>query len=204
MPTNPGVAHFDTIWSADSVEFCPHPDATDIFVCGTYQLQQDPTPNTTEDAYPDPEHELEEDESNPISEDTVTQTRKPQTRLGKCLVFEVTEYDDCNLYVLIFSHEVCGRWRCGDTFADRRYGMLSRHLQEFSMPAILDMKWSAPFAFPISRYNRTEGTYRCFTTQARDPLLAVADAEGHISLHDWDRTEVRHFYTYTQINIRSR
>ncbi|KAJ4486148.1 WD40-repeat-containing domain protein [Lentinula aciculospora] len=29
---------FDTILPADSIEFCPHPDAQDIFVCGTYNL----------------------------------------------------------------------------------------------------------------------------------------------------------------------
>ncbi|KAJ3815923.1 WD40-repeat-containing domain protein [Lentinula lateritia] len=29
---------FDTILPADSVEFCPHPDALNIFVCGTYNL----------------------------------------------------------------------------------------------------------------------------------------------------------------------
>ncbi|KAG9042112.1 hypothetical protein FS837_011344 [Tulasnella sp. UAMH 9824] len=32
---------FDTEYSADSVEFCPHPDSLDIFVCGTYQLQEE-------------------------------------------------------------------------------------------------------------------------------------------------------------------
>ncbi|KAF5374769.1 hypothetical protein D9758_000260 [Tetrapyrgos nigripes] len=29
----------DTGFPADSVEFCPHPDAQDIFVCGTYKLE---------------------------------------------------------------------------------------------------------------------------------------------------------------------
>lgn len=28
--------------------------------------------------------------------------------------------------------------------------------------------------------------HRCFTTQSRSPLLAIADAEGQVSLHDWD------------------
>ena len=31
---------FDTVQPADCLEFCPHPHATDIFVCGTYQLNE--------------------------------------------------------------------------------------------------------------------------------------------------------------------
>ena len=33
---------FDTILPADSVEFCPHPTAQDILVCGTYKLIDTP------------------------------------------------------------------------------------------------------------------------------------------------------------------
>ncbi|EIM83306.1 WD-40 repeat-containing protein [Stereum hirsutum FP-91666 SS1] len=123
---------FDTQWSADSVEFCPHPDATDIFVCGTYQLQQDPRPEV-EEAHP-ADDDLAEEDPYPI----LDIVGKPQTRLGKCLVFE-TSYET-------------------DEF---------KNIQEFPLPAILDMKW-------------------CFTTQSRSPLLAIADAEGQVSLHDWD------------------
>lgn len=38
---------FDTEYSADSVEWCPHPDYTDCFVCGTYQLQEAENKNTS-------------------------------------------------------------------------------------------------------------------------------------------------------------
>ncbi|KAL4070931.1 WD40-repeat-containing domain protein [Scleroderma citrinum] len=34
---------YDTVWPADSVEFCPHEESRDIFVCGTYHLEQDPS-----------------------------------------------------------------------------------------------------------------------------------------------------------------
>jgi diphthamide biosynthesis protein 7 len=69
----------DTIWPADSVEFCPHESASDIFVCGTYQLAQSPTDSThtTSDG----------DESD--SEPTIG--HRSQVRYGKCLVFQVTE-----------------------------------------------------------------------------------------------------------------
>ncbi|KAF9076287.1 WD-40 repeat-containing protein [Rhodocollybia butyracea] len=55
---------FDTILPADSVEFCPHPDAQDIFVCGTYNL---------------------------VKSDEVVRTG-PQKRDGQCLVFQC-QYD---------------------------------------------------------------------------------------------------------------
>ncbi|KAJ7293583.1 WD40-repeat-containing domain protein [Mycena rebaudengoi] len=42
------MAAFDTVFPADSVEFCPHPAASDILVCGTYNLH--PTPATSEAA----------------------------------------------------------------------------------------------------------------------------------------------------------
>lgn len=53
---------FDTVFPADSVEFCPHPKALDIFVCGTYKLEE------SVDNVPPP---------------------KRQTRRGQCLVFKV-------------------------------------------------------------------------------------------------------------------
>lgn len=55
---------FDTILPADSLEFCPHPDARDIFVCGTYNL---------------------------VKSDEIVRTA-PQKRNGQCLVFRC-EYD---------------------------------------------------------------------------------------------------------------
>ncbi|KAF8832350.1 WD-40 repeat-containing protein [Lentinula edodes] len=55
---------FDTILPADSIEFCPHPDALNIFVCGTYNL-------------------IKSEEAIRIG---------PQKRNGQCLVFRC-QYD---------------------------------------------------------------------------------------------------------------
>jgi len=57
----------DTVWPADSVEFCPHQSASDIFVCGTYHLEQ-----------------------SPADVDANTIGNQGQVRHGKCLVFQVT------------------------------------------------------------------------------------------------------------------
>ncbi|KAH9065753.1 WD40-repeat-containing domain protein [Lactarius vividus] len=54
----------DTVLPADSVEFCPHPEASDIFVCGTYNLEDQQSDQAT------------------------SQSPAAQIRRGQCLVFE--------------------------------------------------------------------------------------------------------------------
>lgn len=124
-------AYFDTEWSADSVEFCPHPDATDIFACGTYQLQQEPRPDV-EEAYPADDDKAVQDPY-PILDNT----DKTQTRLGKCLVFE-TSYDTGELSVQPVPTLEPSTY-FGDV--DVVWRLFSSHIQEFALPAILDMKW---------------------------------------------------------------
>ncbi|KAI0068187.1 WD-40 repeat-containing protein [Artomyces pyxidatus] len=115
---------FDTVWPADSVEFCPHPDATNIFACGTYMLET-----------PDIGHADDDDAPNPV-----VSGAKGQIRKGKCLIFEVASGGD---------------------------GSIFSQVQDTPLPAVLDMKW-------------------CHTSRSRSPLLGVADAEGNITLHEWD------------------
>ncbi len=54
------LSTYDTLYCADTAEFCPHPDATDILACGTYQLQEGPPKDGAS-----------------------------QTRLGRCWIFRV-------------------------------------------------------------------------------------------------------------------
>jgi diphthamide biosynthesis protein 7 len=64
---------FDTLWPADSVEFCPQPSFQHVFACGTYKLvEADGT-------------------SVPTTEDGSALAPIKPLRLGKCLVFEVTD-----------------------------------------------------------------------------------------------------------------
>lgn len=63
---------FDTVFPADSVEFCPHPSAQNIFVCGTYKLNQHLA--LVED----------DDERTQISGSPILPHRQ-----GQCLVFDV-------------------------------------------------------------------------------------------------------------------
>jgi len=36
---------FDTIFPADTLEFCPNEGSTDVFLCGTYKLVEQPDSN---------------------------------------------------------------------------------------------------------------------------------------------------------------
>ncbi len=62
------MLEFDTVYPADALEFCPHPVAQDIFVCGTYKL---------DDASEDP-----------------AAASLPQHRRGQCFVFAVQDADE--------------------------------------------------------------------------------------------------------------
>jgi len=111
---------FDTVWPADSVEFCPHPYYHNVLVCGTYNLEQ-----------PAPSIDNEPDEGTPPPA-----SRPKQKRRGECLLFGVDAEDELEFSLL----------------------------QKTSLPAILDMKW-------------------CHTSPSVDPILAIADSEGGITLH---------------------
>lgn len=68
---------YDTTFPADSVEFCPHPGLQDVFVCGTYKLDQSPVENASES-------EPEPIDPPPEPQDAA---QKSQKRRGQCLVF---------------------------------------------------------------------------------------------------------------------
>ncbi|GLB36158.1 putative WD40 repeat-like protein [Lyophyllum shimeji] len=61
------VTSLDTVFPADAVEFCPHPEALDIVVCGSYKLDDEPNVSSTSPA--------------------------PQHRRGQCLVLQVDRAD---------------------------------------------------------------------------------------------------------------
>lgn len=82
------MSTFDTVWPADSVEFCPHPAAADIFVCGTYKLDELEAGSA-----------LEQD-----AEDIPSGDRPKQHRRGKCLLFTQNGDANENLCVLTLVH----------------------------------------------------------------------------------------------------
>ena len=78
---------YDTDWPADSVEFCPHPSAQDIFVCGTYKLEQSPEGQTPEATTTHADEDAGEKPS-------VSTARKQQKRRGKCILFRAQDEEN--------------------------------------------------------------------------------------------------------------
>ncbi|WWC87782.1 uncharacterized protein L201_002674 [Kwoniella dendrophila CBS 6074] len=80
------LAYIDTIYSADSIEWCPFEGYQDIFVCGTYQIvKPEEQPKSTDNI----ERSDSEDEDDEID----AGPSKPTQRVGRLLVFQVGEDD---------------------------------------------------------------------------------------------------------------
>ncbi len=77
---------YDTDWPADSTEFCPHPSAQDIFVCGTYKLEQ------SEEGKVKAEAPAQDEEDGQDS--AAASSRSPQKRRGKCLLFRAQDEEN--------------------------------------------------------------------------------------------------------------
>jgi hypothetical protein len=108
------LSQIDTDWPANSLEFCPHAGAADIFVCGTYKLE---APTQTQDQSEAP-----------------ASAKAPQRRKGKCLVFRADEEN--GTWCVIDKSERQTRIR-GSL-------VVSQQLQEVQMSAVLDLKWYLP------------------------------------------------------------
>ncbi|WWD16638.1 hypothetical protein CI109_101068 [Kwoniella shandongensis] len=108
------LAYVDTIYSADSIEFCPWEGYQDLFICGTYQIVK------PEEAPPPPAPPLKNAEDDDADSDSDSDSMeeyggpsKPTERVGRILLFQVGED--------------------GESFEE---------LQRIETPAILDTKWS--------------------------------------------------------------
>lgn len=109
------MSFYDTDFPADSLEFCPHTLASNLFTCGTYKLDE-PNANPVDD---------------PASNSEDGQPRMTQKRRGKCMMFCI---DDLNVWV---NHS--------DEFSplDLKKNLPnSSPIQEIDLPAIPDLKWS--------------------------------------------------------------
>jgi diphthamide biosynthesis protein 7 len=118
----------DTVYSADSIEFSPVQH--DIFVCGTYQIEK------MEEMKDKVENEVSQKSDNDDDDEEEEAASAPKTRrLGRALVYQVAG-DGQSLYVLRHLSDIHGNLAT-DSFAY----LLSKEIQRFDGPAILDMKW---------------------------------------------------------------
>lgn len=78
----------DTVYSADSIEFCPNSEFSNLIACGTYQLE----PPQEEDEKSAAREQDEDEDDRPPS--------APHRRLGRCLMYE---WDDETNHLLVQS-----------------------------------------------------------------------------------------------------
>ncbi|KAK8861450.1 hypothetical protein IAR55_002269 [Kwoniella newhampshirensis] len=113
------LSYVDTVYSADSIEFCPWEGYQDLFVCGTYQIikPEDDTltpPSTALEAGSNGDGTKEVSHSDSDSDpEEAAGPSGPTQRVGRILLFQV-----------------------GDD------GRSFQELQRIETPAILDTKWS--------------------------------------------------------------
>ncbi|KAF9195152.1 Diphthine methyltransferase [Haplosporangium sp. Z 767] len=109
----------DTIYSADSIEFCPFESHANLLACGTYQLAKDESEDVPVTEEPvESSHSDTDSNSNSNSDDDEENIKveKPMLRLGRLLVYDVQGQGDDSLKL---KNTAC-----------------------IETAAILDMKWS--------------------------------------------------------------
>jgi hypothetical protein len=171
----------DTVLPADSVEFCPHPDASNIFVCGTYKLQEEQnpslSPSSSSSSGPDPAN-----------------ASQNQIRTGQCLVFEVDseqqEISACvplNLFSWVFPELQSVYTPLAPK--SKRYPSLQSWILNGEKRNFLPSGENGEIE-PCPRI-------RCHTTSNRRPLMAVAKADGSVDLFEWELEQVSYGFIYT-------
>ncbi|OCF39592.1 WD40 repeat domain 85 [Kwoniella heveanensis CBS 569] len=82
----PSLAYVDTLYSADSIEWCPFEGYQNIFVCGTYQIVKQ-----EEAVDPRSENDKGDEGASESDEEVEAGPSKPTERVGRLLVFRVGE-----------------------------------------------------------------------------------------------------------------
>ena len=91
----------DTIYSADSIEFCPFSSHSNLLACGTYQLAKDeredePASNeTTEQQQAHESRKAAQDDTDDDEEEV--KAEKPMLRLGRLLLYDIQGDKDDSL-----------------------------------------------------------------------------------------------------------
>ncbi|KAI7827666.1 WD40-repeat-containing domain protein [Gamsiella multidivaricata] len=97
----PSLDSDDTVYSADSIEFCPFQSHANLLVCGTYQLAKDETEEQASDEPSDSPSKIskgsgdsDDDDDDDDDEAVEAKTEKPMLRLGRLLVYDIEGGND--------------------------------------------------------------------------------------------------------------
>lgn len=128
----------DTVYSADSIEFCPNSEFSNLIACGTYQLE----PPQEEDEKSAAGEQDEDEDDRPSS--------APHRRLGRCLMYEWD--DETNLLLVQSLSATSGLSIYLASFQPLSDTCHRKEVFRLDQPAILDMKWSV-CVFVMMRYS---------------------------------------------------
>ncbi|KAF9585844.1 Diphthine methyltransferase [Lunasporangiospora selenospora] len=92
----------DTIYSADSIEFCPFKSHAHLLACGTYQLKKDESEEVSSTSAPEvspstnnsDNKDDQTDSDSDSDDDENLKVEKPHIRLGRILIYDVAGNDD--------------------------------------------------------------------------------------------------------------
>ncbi|KAG0001985.1 Diphthine methyltransferase [Entomortierella chlamydospora] len=154
----PSLDSHDTVYSADSVEFCPFQSHASLLACGTYQLAKDESEDQSTEQPTKPS--TDGNQSNDSDgDDEESKTEKPMLRLGRLLVYQLSGS------IKVGYQSPCAH---DDEITDQSTisGMSRKDTACIETAAILDMKWS---------HQLING----------NPTLGVADASGDLTLYQF-------------------
>ena len=85
------LAHFDTIYSADCIEWCHSAGYEDLFICGTYQVLDPASTTKQPNDQVDTTVEKDQHEDDVEVEDESESVKRQTQRTGRLLLFQVTD-----------------------------------------------------------------------------------------------------------------
>ncbi|KAF9437736.1 Diphthine methyltransferase [Entomortierella beljakovae] len=182
----PSLDSDDTIYSADSIEFCPFKNHSNLLVCGTYQLVKDESEDPPETTAPT------KDTSDSDSDDEEVKTDKPMLRLGRLLVYNVQDVDDTHklqntarietaaILDMKWSHQLIGgnpTLGVADASGDLSLYRLSES-QDLELVTKYQTNTEKKLALSLDWSNRVQAD--------ETPRIAVSLSNGDISILDMD------------------
>ncbi|KAF9174818.1 Diphthine methyltransferase [Mortierella sp. AD011] len=177
----PSLDSHDTIYSADSVEFCPFQSHASFLACGTYQLAKDESEDQSTEQPTKPS--TDGNQSNDSDDDDVeSKTEKPMLRLGRLLVYQV-EGANNDSYKL--SHQLInGNPTLGvaDASGDLILYQFRDHQENLELVAKYQTNTEKKLALSLDWSNRVQ--------TSEHPRIALSLSNGDITILDLDPTSL--------------
>ncbi|KAG0202397.1 Diphthine methyltransferase [Mortierella sp. GBA30] len=179
----------DTIYSADSIEFCPFKSHANLLACGTYQLAKD---EREEESVPEETSQAQRaitDSEDDSDDDEQTMTEKPMLRLGRLLVYDVQEDSDDSpklSHQLINGHPTLG---VADASGDLSLYQFKTDGNDLEMVMKYQTNTENKLALSLDWSNRVHASEK--------PHIAVSLSNGDITILEMDPSSLAMTETLT-------